>query len=487
MSYATKDRKVCYTKHQANEALLRFTLETLESQYGHPQSGPAQKAVHGNNISSSSRKGFLHLLEQICAKSKEFEIVSASVVYPKWTSSCSNITIRDIRSEPRQTLTAVISPQILSFGVRLAIVQSTLVILLRSYVTAADFLRRHILDLEGWSPPSISLKFRLAGMLLPSNSTSENLRHIALTLMLVLTLESLKTLPLVRWISKALQPTVVGFCIWFLVNGWFSDVGSNPGAHGKQKSDTLALIDQIEKSLSKQQIKGEQLVLQMLRRGLRIKRSYPEDDLFQLVLLWAIRSDYTDLIACVLRMGSMAPTTNATSEGDLTVRELDQALHACTIDENIEVMATNKADRRSSALPLAAFRADEGSSAQLEIMKLLLTRGVDADSCDTHGSTSMHYCIVRPDPVQLLLDNGATTEVRDSKGKAPLHCAFGIRGNYLDSADVLIHAGADIEFQDSQGRTPLLCAIYESGSVDAVSWLIERGANVDVCGTRNPL
>lgn len=59
--------------------------------------------------------------------------------------------------------------------------------------------------------------------------------------------------------------------------------------------------------------------------------------------------------------------------------------------------------------------------------------------------------------------------------------------NYLDSADVLIHAGADIEFQDSQGRTPLLCAIYESGSVDAVSWLIERGANVDVCGTRNPL
>lgn len=76
----------------------------------------------------------------------------------------------------------------------------------------------------------------------------------------------------------------------------------------------------------------------------------------------------------------MACTINAIAENDLTVRELDQALHACTIDENIEVIelllshtrSDNKADRKSSALPLAASLADGGSSAQLEIMKMLL-------------------------------------------------------------------------------------------------------------------
>lgn len=62
----------------------------------------------------------------------------------------------------------------------------------------------------------------------------------------------------------------------------------------------------------------------------------------------------------------------------------------------------------------------------------------------------MHYCIDRPDLMQLLLDSGATIEGRDSKGKTPLHCAFGIRRTYLDSVDYLIHAGADIEARDSQ-------------------------------------
>lgn len=191
----------------------------------------------------------------------------------------------------------------------------------------------------------------------------------------------------------------------------------------------------------------------------------------------------------------MASTINAIVENDLAVRELDQALQACTIDENIEVIelllshtrSYNKADRKSSALPLAASLADGGSSAQLAIMRMLLNWGIHADSCDARESTSMHYCIDRPDLVQLLLDSGATTEVRDSKGKTPLHCAFGIRQTYIDSADILIHADADMEAQDSQGRTPLLCAIYESESAEAVSWLIERGANVDICGTRNPL
>ncbi|KAK5713110.1 hypothetical protein LTR15_011472 [Elasticomyces elasticus] len=82
--------------------------------------------------------------------------------------------------------------------------------------------------------------------------------------------------------------------------------------------------------------------------------------------------------------------------------------------------------------------------------------------------------------VELLLENGARLDSADASRRTPLHLAFQFGGPHLASAALLHNAGADLEARDHRGYTALLHAVDSCVSEDAVSWLIERNADVNV-------
>lgn len=135
---------------------------------------------------------------------------------------------------------------------------------------------------------------------------------------------------------------------------------------------------------------------------------------------------------------------------------------------------------------------------QLNIAKLLISKGSNINTIDFHGRTPLTLAITnlsqalenipnrhqnptqKPNPspnsnsnsnhlikqykdqlafIQHLLENGAQVNVQDIEGATPLHhaCAVGS----VDVCKMLIKYGAWIEAKDNEGETPLFYAVRE--------------------------
>ncbi|WP_353283628.1 ankyrin repeat domain-containing protein [Wolbachia endosymbiont (group A) of Pogonocherus hispidulus] len=79
------------------------------------------------------------------------------------------------------------------------------------------------------------------------------------------------------------------------------------------------------------------------------------------------------------------------------------------------------------------------------------------------------------DSVALLLKAGANPNVKDDRGKTPLHYATG-----PNSVASLMEKGTNLNEQDNEGKTPLHC-IASTDYNDLISSFLDSGARSDIC------
>ena len=148
-----------------------------------------------------------------------------------------------------------------------------------------------------------------------------------------------------------------------------------------------------------------------------------------------------------------------------------------------------------SALHLAA------GSENPEIVQMILERNPDIEARDSQGETPLHSASHHGNPVvvQLLLDHGADPHARDDEGKTVLDCAGSLgvsqmlvklnvsqtcallgaadRGD-TEQMQLLLDYGASADVRDGYDTTPLHLAVF-SGRLEAARFLVLK-ANADV-------
>ncbi|XP_019855632.1 PREDICTED: tankyrase-like [Amphimedon queenslandica] len=150
---------------------------------------------------------------------------------------------------------------------------------------------------------------------------------------------------------------------------------------------------------------------------------------------------------------------------------------------NADVNAVDEKNRT----PL--FHAVERSS---EIVNILLTNGAKTDVVDKHGNTPLLLAIEKgrlrsTEVIKLLITKGnADVNAVDESYGTPLHSAVE-RYKSADIIKLLITKGkADVNAVDEKNRTPLFHAVEQSSEI--VNILLTNGAKTDVMGeNRTPL
>ena len=139
-----------------------------------------------------------------------------------------------------------------------------------------------------------------------------------------------------------------------------------------------------------------------------------------------------------------------------------------------------------TALHLSTHRGD--SQAFLDILHLLVARGVDVNAQDGMGNTVLHLAIARlasAEPVQALLDSGARVllvaggadpNIPSPDGRRPLHRAIESGRVSFELVRQLVDSGADVDATDDDGCSPLYEAVRRDRA-DVVHFLIDRGAD----------
>ncbi len=106
-----------------------------------------------------------------------------------------------------------------------------------------------------------------------------------------------------------------------------------------------------------------------------------------------------------------------------------------------------------------------------ESVKSLLKKGADINQVGLYRDGSALHLAARSgqqEIAQLLIDSGATVDIRDLSDYTPLHNAAW-NGN-LDMVKLLLNAGADITARNYSGLTPLACA-YRNNQIEVIEFI----------------
>ncbi len=110
----------------------------------------------------------------------------------------------------------------------------------------------------------------------------------------------------------------------------------------------------------------------------------------------------------------------------------------------------------------------------LDIIKYLITAGVDVNVKDVEGRTALQLCPINA-CFKYLLENGANINSQNNKGETALHAAA--RRLDLDTIKYLVENGANMNLQDINGNTALHAVVFHPAGLKAIKYLVENGAN----------
>lgn len=132
-------------------------------------------------------------------------------------------------------------------------------------------------------------------------------------------------------------------------------------------------------------------------------------------------------------------------------------------------------------------------SGLLNVVKSLLSQGIDADTRDENGDTALMVAIAESKNinhkmrnecyngnikmVKLLIQEGANIEATSKYGNTPLICAA--HHGETEIVELLLKYGANIEAKGKHGNTAILAAAHKNHE-DTVKFLMKKGANVSV-------
>ena len=128
---------------------------------------------------------------------------------------------------------------------------------------------------------------------------------------------------------------------------------------------------------------------------------------------------------------------------------------------------------------------------QTKVVTFLIQHGADLDLRDMDGQTALHYAVCGSDVsceiLSYLIENGAKVNAftrRDNCKRTPLMLAC--RYGHFNAVSSLIECGAKVNLQDAKGNTAVHYALScSNGSLEVLSRLMSDGAAVNNSFTRD--
>jgi ankyrin repeat protein len=169
-------------------------------------------------------------------------------------------------------------------------------------------------------------------------------------------------------------------------------------------------------------------------------------------------------------------------------RALIEAARAAKLDE-VTLLLKRGANPNVSVAPdgltmtpvIAAVGSQTRTADRVEIIRLLLISGAEANFRNERGRTALSIAafLVDPDAIRLLLEHGADPNLNDKQNISPLtYSLFGIgdEARHLEVMRMLLSKGADPNVKPWVGETALYRAVQQR-SANMVKLLFDHGAD----------
>ena len=209
----------------------------------------------------------------------------------------------------------------------------------------------------------------------------------------------------------------------------------------------------------------------LLKNGADVNKA---DIISELPLHYAAEGNHTEVAKLLVRKGGDALAK--TSDGE-TVLHLASRLDLVPffVEQGADIHA--KDDDRKTPLHIAAEKG------QSDTVNYLLNNGASSTSCDLLGFSPLFYAFQNGHAAaaKMFIDRGCDKLQGDDKPseflEANLLQSAAVNG-FVDVLHLLLDRGIHVDAVSEEGLTPLTAAA-KAGQRDAVSFLLDRGANIN--------
>jgi ankyrin repeat protein len=215
-------------------------------------------------------------------------------------------------------------------------------------------------------------------------------------------------------------------------------------------------------------------VAELLMEGANVDARHVQDGRTALAI--AAEAGHPDTAALLIAKGANLETKD--DFGNTALIRSAKKGQASTVKLLLEKGANPDASDAGGETVLMA--ASSTFQASVDVTELVLQKKVQTEAKDVAGQTALMYAASAGNArtARLLLDHGASIEVRGNEGNTPLiDAAFDTEiGDTAGTVAALLAAGAKTEVRNRAGLTALIAAGW-SGNIDGVRLLLERGAD----------